>query len=35
MTKPIKVVLDTNAVLSALLFNQGSLAWLSIEWQSG
>ena len=35
MTKPIKVVLDTNAVLSALLFNQSSLAWLRIEWQSG
>ena len=35
MTKPTKVVLDTNAVLSALLFNQGSLAWLRIEWQSG
>ena len=35
MAKPIKVVLDTNAVLSALLFNQGSLAWLRIEWQSG
>ena len=35
MTQPIKAVLDTNTVLSALLFNQGSLTWLRGQWQSG
>ena len=35
VTQPIKVVLDTNTVLSALLFNQGSLTWLRGRWHSG
>ncbi len=32
---PIQLVLDTNTVLSALLFNQCSLTWLRAQWQSG
>ena len=32
---PLRVVLDTNVVLSALVFAQGRLAWLRIAWQSG
>lgn len=34
MTSP-RVVLDTNIVLSALLFNQGQLAWPRRAWQRG
>lgn len=30
-----RVVLDTNVVLSALLFSHGSLAWLRQAWQGG
>ncbi len=33
--EPPRVVLDTNVLLSALLFHQGSLAWLRHAWQSG
>ena len=29
-----RVVLDTNVLLSALLFYQGSVAWLRHAWQS-
>lgn len=32
---PVKVVLDTNCVVSALLFSKESLAWLRHAWQSG
>lgn len=35
MSKLIKVVLDTNTVLSALLFNQTKLSQLRTLWQSG
>lgn len=31
---PIKVVLDTNCVVSALLFSKENLAWLRHAWQS-
>ncbi len=31
---PLRVVLDTNVVLSALLFEHGRLAWLRGTWQS-
>ena len=34
MTPP-RVVLDTNVLVSALLFPRSSLAWLRIAWQSG
>ena len=34
MTKPLLVVLDTNVVLSALVFSQGRLAPLRLAWQS-
>jgi len=34
MTRP-RVVLDTNVVVSALLFHAGSLAWLRGAWRSG
>lgn len=34
MTKPLQVVLDTNVVLSALVFSQGRLAPLRHSWQS-
>ncbi len=30
-----KVVLDTNCVISALLFSKQNLAWLRYAWQSG
>lgn len=30
-----RVVLDTNVVLSALVFSQGSLAWVREAWQNG
>ncbi|MFA6019053.1 MAG: putative toxin-antitoxin system toxin component, PIN family [Rhodospirillales bacterium] len=30
----IRVVLDTNIVLSALLFRHGALSWLSAAWQA-
>lgn len=33
MTRP-RLVLDTNVLLSALLFHAGSLAWLRHAWQS-
>ena len=33
--KPPRVVLDTNIVLSALLFGRGRLAWLREAWQAG
>jgi putative PIN family toxin of toxin-antitoxin system len=32
--KTPRVVLDTNILLSALLFHTGSLAWLRIAWRS-
>ncbi|MCY3853540.1 MAG: putative toxin-antitoxin system toxin component, PIN family [Gammaproteobacteria bacterium] len=32
---PLRLVLDTNVLLSALLFRTGSLAWLREAWQSG
>ena len=32
---PRRVVLDTNVLLSALVFHAGSLAWLRHAWQSG
>ncbi len=32
---PPRVVLDTNCVLSALLFSSGRLAWLRDAWQRG
>jgi uncharacterized protein len=31
----MRAVLDTNAVLSALLFASGRLAWMRAAWQSG
>jgi putative PIN family toxin of toxin-antitoxin system len=31
----VRVVLDTNVVLSALVFRSGRLAWLRAAWQSG
>jgi putative PIN family toxin of toxin-antitoxin system len=31
----LRVVCDTNTVVSALLFNQGRLAWLRAAWQEG
>lgn len=33
--KPPRVVLDTNCLVSALLFSRGRLAWLRHAWQSG
>ena len=33
MTRP-RLVLDTNVLLSALLFHQGALSWLRHAWQS-
>ena len=33
--KPPRVVLDTNIVVSALLFGRGRLAWLRESWQAG
>jgi len=32
---PPRVVLDTNCLLSALVFSQGRLAWLRAGWQGG
>ena len=32
---PPRVVLDTNTVVSALLFGSGRLAWLRLAWQAG
>ncbi|MEO6623401.1 MAG: PIN domain-containing protein, partial [Nitrospirales bacterium] len=32
---PLRVVLDTNVVVSALLFRSGRLAWLREAWTSG
>jgi putative PIN family toxin of toxin-antitoxin system len=32
---PLRVVLDTNVLVSALLFNQGRLSWLRPCWQLG
>ena len=31
----VKIVLDTNCVVSALLFSKQNLAWLRFAWQSG
>lgn len=31
---PLRVVLDTNVLVSALLFPAGSLSWLREQWQS-
>ena len=31
---PLRVVLDTNVLVSALLFPTGSLSWLREQWQS-
>jgi putative PIN family toxin of toxin-antitoxin system len=31
--KAVRVVLDTNCLLSALLFSHGRLAWLRVAWQ--
>lgn len=33
--KPIRAVLDTNVILSALLFPAGALTWLRLAWRSG
>jgi putative PIN family toxin of toxin-antitoxin system len=32
---PLKVVVDTNVLVSALLFRDGALAWLRRAWQAG
>ena len=32
---PIRVVLDTNVLISALLFEEGRLGWLRLCWQCG
>ena len=32
--KPPRILLDTNALLSALLFHAGALSWLRLAWQS-
>jgi len=34
MNKPPRVVLDTNCLISALLFSNGKLSWLRDAWQS-
>ncbi len=31
--KPPRIVLDTNVLLSALLFRAGVLSWLRVTWQ--
>jgi uncharacterized protein len=31
----IRVVLDTNVLVSALLFENGRLAWIRHSWQNG
>ena len=33
LTAPPRLVIDTNVVLSALIFRQGRLAWLPPKWQ--
>ena len=35
VTQPPRVVLDTNVVVSALLFRRGEVAWLREGWQAG
>lgn len=35
MKRPLRVVLDTNVVVSALIFRTGQLAWLRAAWQAG
>ena len=32
--KPLRLVLDTNVLVSALLFAEGSLSWLRVSWRS-
>jgi len=32
--KPPRIVLDTNVLLSAMLFHAGALSWLRLAWQS-
>ena len=32
--KPPRIVLDTNVLLSAMLFHAGTLSWLRLAWQS-
>ncbi len=34
MNKPPRVVLDTNCLISALLFSNGKISWLREAWQS-
>jgi putative PIN family toxin of toxin-antitoxin system len=34
MNKPPRVVLDTNCLISALLFSNGQVSWLRDAWQS-
>lgn len=34
-SRPLRAVLDTNVLLSALLFNQGRLSWLRPCWHQG
>ena len=34
MNKPTRVVLDTNCLISALLFSNGEVSWLRDAWQS-
>lgn len=31
---PLRVVLDTNALVSALVFSSGALSWLPLAWQA-
>jgi putative PIN family toxin of toxin-antitoxin system len=33
--EPLRVVLDTNVLVSALLYRDGELAWLAPAWQAG
>jgi uncharacterized protein len=35
LERPPRVVLDTNCIVSALLFAHGRLAWMREAWQSG
>jgi putative PIN family toxin of toxin-antitoxin system len=35
VTRPRRVVLDTNVVVSALLFRDGRLSWLREAWEAG
>lgn len=35
MASPLRLVLDTNTLVSALLFRSGRLAWLRHAWQCG